>query len=338
MEIEFYMDLALRKAWENQLLALPNPSVGALILDENKKILALEAHCQSGAPHAELCAIKSAYIALQGKNCEILRNLSDAGQIYEFLQKNHGGIFENKSIFVTLEPCNHFGKTPPCAEILQILRFRNVFIGARECGESAQGGAQNLIKNGIFVQSGILEARGENLLYPFLRLRENGVLRVFKVAQRLNGSFEGGIISCEQSRTLSHRLRNIANRIIISTRTILEDNPLLDARLVSGRAPNVCVFGRKNLEKCKDKNLNIWSIKGREITFHSDIESITQDGFSIIEGGAECFELFRDKIDLALVFIAPQIAQGRSFQADFDGEILHTMQIDKDIALWIKPR
>lgn len=338
MEIEFYMDLALRKAWENQLLALPNPSVGALILDENKKILAFEAHCQSGAPHAELCAIKSAYIALQGKNCEILRNLSDAGQIYEFLQKNHGGIFENKSIFVTLEPCNHFGKTPPCAEILQILRFRNVFISARECGESAQGGAQNLIKNGIFVQSGILEARGENLLYPFLRLRENGVLRVFKVAQRLNGSFEGGIISCEQSRTLSHRLRNIANRIIISTRTILEDNPLLDARLSGGRAPNVCVFGRKNLEKCKDKNLNIWSIKGREITFHSDIESIPQSGFSIIEGGAECFELFRDKIDLALVFIAPQIAQGRSFQADFDSEILHTMQIDKDIALWIKPR
>lgn len=337
MEIEFYMDLALRKAWENQLLALPNPSVGALILDENGQILALEAHCQSGAPHAELCAIKSAYIALQGKNCEILRKISDAGQIYEFLQKNHGGIFENKSIFVTLEPCNHFGKTPPCAEILQILRFRNVFISARERGGNARGGAQNLIKNGIFVQSGILEARGENLLYPFLRLRENGALRVFKVAQRLNGSFKQGIISCEQSRALSHRLRNIANRIIISARTILEDNPLLDARLASGRAPNVCVFGRENLEKCQNKNLNMWSVKGREITFHSDIESIPQDGFSIIEGGAECFGLFRDKIDLALVFIAPQIAQGRSFQADFKGEILHAMQIDKDIALWIKP-
>lgn len=338
MEIEFYMDLALRKAWENQLLALPNPSVGALILDENGQILALEAHCQSGAPHAELQALKSAYIAVRGKDCEILRKMSDAGQIYEFLCQNHGGIFKNKSMFVTLEPCNHFGKTPPCAEILRIVGIKNIFISARERGGNARGGAQNLAQSGIFVQSGILEARGQNLLYPFLRLRENGALRVFKVAKRLNGSFEGGIISCEQARIFSHRLRNIATRIVISARTILADNPLLDARLSGGRAPNVCVFGRENLQKCRDKNLNMWSVKGREITLHSDIESIPQSGFSIIEGGADGFGLFRDKIDLALIFISPQMAQGRSFQADFEGEILHTMQIDKDAVLWLKPR
>lgn len=337
MEVEFYMDLALRKAWENQLLALPNPSVGALILDENKQILALEAHRQSGAPHAELSALKSAYIALQGRDYEILRSLSDAVEIYEFLKQNHGGMFQNKSIFVTLEPCNHFGKTPPCAEILQVLRFKNIFISANESGGNARGGAQNLAKSGICVKSGILKARGDSLLYPFLRLRENGALRVFKVAQRLNGSFKGGVISCKESRTFSHRLRNIASRIIISARTILEDNPLLDTRLSDGSAPNVCVFGRKNLQKCKDKNLNMYSIKGREITLHSEISSIPQNGFSIIEGGAESFALFKDKIDLALIFISPKIAQGQGFQADFGAEILHAQHIGQDIALWLKP-
>ena len=331
------MDLALRKAWENQLLALPNPSVGALILDENERILALEAHCQSGAPHAELCAIKSAYIKMGAKDFETLRHLNNAVEIYEFLQKNHSGIFENMSIFVTLEPCNHFGKTPPCAEILQILRFKNIFISASENGENACGGAQNLTKSGIFVKSGILKKRGENLLYPFLQLRENGALSVFKVASRLNGSFEGGIISCEKSRIFSHHLRNIATRIIISSRTILEDNPLLDARMSGGNAPNVCVFGRKNLKKCQNKNLNIFSVKNRQITFHSDIDSIPKGGLSIIEGGAESFALFRDRIDLALFFISPQISQGRSFQADFRGEILHAQSIAEDIALWLKP-
>ena len=333
------MDLALRKAWENQLLALPNPSVGALILDKNGRILSLEAHSKCGDCHAELKAAKSAYIALKGKDFEILQTLENANEIFDFLVANHSGILRDSSIFITLEPCNHYGKTPPCAELLKALGFRHIIFSVDESGENSRGGAENLSKCGIKITRGILRDRGENLLYPFLRLRQNGRLSVFKIAQRLNGSFENGIISSEDSRIFSHKLRTIANQIIISTKTILNDNPRLDSRLAqSTKAPNVCIFGSEsNLKKCKDKALKIYSVKNRQITLHSDICDILQDGFSIIEGGAETFALFRDKIDLLLVFISPKIAVGRSFHSDFGGKILHSAQIGEDTMLWIKP-
>lgn len=339
MEIDekFYMNLVLEFAWSNQLLALPNPTVAALILDENGRILALDSHVKSGTPHAELQALKNAYITMNGKQYDDLQRLESAKDIYEFLLKNHNGIFHNKSMFVTLEPCNHFGKTPPCAEILKELGLKHIFISTKESGEIQQGGAKMLSKSGIFVKQGILEQRGLDLLYPFLCLRDRHSLRIFKLAMRLNGGFENGIISCEESRIFSHHLRNLANRIIISAKTILLDNPLLDARLVGGKAPDVCIFGKENLAKCNDKNLNIFSVKNRNITFHSDISEIDSDGFSIIEGGAESFEIFRKHIDLLLVFISPKISQGRNFMADFSGEILHSQKLGADILLWIKP-
>ena len=339
MELDFYMDLALRNAWENQLLALPNPSVGALILDKNGRILSLEAHSKCGDCHAELKAAKSAYIALKGKNFEILQTLENANEIFDFLVANHSGILRDSSIFVTLEPCNHYGKTPPCAELLKALGFRHIIFSADEMGENSRGGAENLSKCGVKITRGILRDKGRDLLYPFERLRQNRRLSVFKIAQRLNGSFEGGIISSEDSRIFSHKLREIAKRIIISSKTILNDNPLLDSRLAqSTKAPNVCIFGRESsLKKCEDKALKIYSAKNRQITLHSDISSIPQDGFSIIEGGAESFSLFRDKIDLLLVLISPKITQGRSFHSDFGGRILHSAQIGEDTMLWIKP-
>ncbi|MGX3010108.1 bifunctional diaminohydroxyphosphoribosylaminopyrimidine deaminase/5-amino-6-(5-phosphoribosylamino)uracil reductase RibD [Helicobacter sp. 23-1044] len=339
MELDFYMDLALRKAWENQLLALPNPSVGALILDKNGRILSLEAHSKCGDCHAELKAAKSAYIALKGVDFEILQTLKNANEIFDFLVANHSGILRDSSIFVTLEPCNHYGKTPPCAELLKALGFRHIIFSVDESGENSRGGAENLSKFGVKITRGVLQDKGRDLLYPFERLRKNGRLSVFKIAQRLNGSFEGGIISSEDSRIFSHKLREIAKRIIISAKTILNDNPLLDSRLAkSAKAPNVCIFGSESsLKKCEDKTLKIYSVKNRQITLHSDICDILQDGFSIIEGGGKSFALFRDKIDLLLVFISPKITAGRNFHSDFGGRILHSTQIGEDIVLWIKP-
>ena len=185
---------------------------------------------------------------------------------------------------------------------------------------------------------GILQDKGADLLYPFERLRQNRRLRVFKIAQRLNGSFENGIISSEKSRYFSHKLRAIADKIIISSKTILNDNPLLDSRMCGEKAPDICVFGHtESLQKCKNPNLCFHSIKNRKIAFYKRIENLPTSGFNIIEGGADSFALFRDKIDLLLVFISPKIAVGRNFYSDFDGRILHASRIGGDIALWIKP-
>lgn len=339
MELDFYMDLALRKAWDSQLLALPNPSVGALLLDSQGKILALASHSKCGDSHAELKACKSAYITLKGKDFEILQSLKDASEIFEFLAQNHNGILCTATMFITLEPCNHYGKTPPCAEILKILGISNVVFSVDEVGKDSRGGAKNLGHCGTKVTRGILSKKGEDLLYPFLKLRESGHLRVFKVAQRLNGSFENGIISSEKSRIYTHKIRTVADRIIISAKTILNDNPLLDSRLCDNKkAPDVCILGsNQSLQQCKNPNLRIYSVKNRHIDFYNNIDSLPTDGFSIIEGGADMFELFKNNIDLLLVFISAKMSQGRNFYSDFNGEILHENRIGEDIALWIKP-
>lgn len=337
------MGLAIDYAWETQALALPNPSVGALVLDENNAILSLESHQIYGQSHAELKALKSAYIRLtNNKKLEIINN---PFEIYDFLVANHNGIFHNTSIFVTLEPCSHCGKTPSCAELLSILKPKKVFISALETNAIASGGIKKLKSNDISVEYGILEERGNDLLFPFLCMRKNNSFSVYKIAQRLNGSFDGGIISSEESRIYSHKLRNIATRLIVSQKTILTDNPILDSRLVDGRAPDVVVIGRENR---LHKNLNIFTyqdskymkdskdLPNRKVDFVYDVDSILLDGFNIIEGGAEFFGLMKDRIDCLLVFISPQILNGNNFYSEFSGRILHSIKIGKDILLWIQ--
>ncbi|RDU65612.1 bifunctional diaminohydroxyphosphoribosylaminopyrimidine deaminase/5-amino-6-(5-phosphoribosylamino)uracil reductase RibD [Helicobacter sp. MIT 14-3879] len=331
MEVDFYMNLVLDNAWENQALALPNPSVGALILDKNNAIISIQSHNLFGEAHAELLACKEAYKKLSyDKKIETLSNAND---IYDFLIKNHNGIFKNASIFVTLEPCNHYGKTPPCANLIKELGFKKIFISSRDKNKIASGGIESLSKGDIQIESGILSKRGEDLLLPFLCMQEKGSFCVYKIAKRLNGSFEDGIISSIQSRIYSHKLRNIADRIIISTKTLINDNPILDSRLIKGRAPNICVIGKsKNI----DKNLNIYSIKNRKISFYDNINDIPMEGFSIIEGGAGLFDSFRDKIDCMLVFISADMARGKNFYSEFKGRILHSKRIGEDILLWVK--
>lgn len=338
--VDFYMDLVLRCAWDSQLLSLPNPSVGALILDKNGRIIALSTHSKCGEPHAELKACQNAYIALKGDDFETLQNLHSASEIYEFLVANHKGILRDSSIFITLEPCNHYGKTPPCAELLKALEIKQIFFSVDENSADSRGGADNLAHFGAKIMRGILRDRGEDLLYPFVKLRDSSSLRVFKVAQRLNGSFENGIISNLDSRTYSHKLRAIAEQIIISAKTILNDNPLLDSRLSgeSSMSPNVCILGsEESLKKCEDKNLRIYSVPNRAVSFYENIDLLPTQGFSIIEGGADMFDSFKDKIDLLLIFISAKMAHGRNFHSDFNGRILHQMYVGEDIALWIKP-
>lgn len=327
---EFYMNLAIQTAWQSQGIALPNPAVGALILDNYGAILSIESHKSYGDSHAEILAYKKAYLCL--KPNEALQNLDNPFEIYDFLTKHHNGIFHNTTLFVTLEPCSHIGKTPSCAEFLSIIKPKRVVISTLDTNPQASGGINILKKNGIEVTTNILEQKGRDLLFPFLCLQQKQSFIVYKIAQRLNGSFEGGIISNITSRTYSHRLRNRAENLIISQRSVLNDNPYLDARLCNGKAPNVIVLGKNNR---LSHNLNIFKAPNRSVRF-SDETSLTLKGFNIIEGGAECFDILAPKIDCLLVFISPQMQQGKNFYSQFDGRILHSLEINGDVLLWIQ--
>lgn len=330
VDYDFYMDIAISKAWEFQTLTLPNPSVGALILDSNNAIIALNAHEVFGGCHAELSAIKSAFIHLSG-NREI-ETIINPFEVYDYLIKNHNGYFFNTKIFVTLEPCAHSGKTPSCATLLSVLRPNEVIISHKDINKFASGGIEILKSSGIKVTYGILENKGRDLLYPFLCICNQASFTIYKIAQRLNGSFENGIISSKDSMIYSHKMRSVADNIIISQKTILNDNPLLDSRLVCGKAPNIIVVGRKNR---LHNGLNIFKVD-RKVSFVSDLDDISTTGFNIVEGGAILFDEIKDKIDFLLVFISPNMQQGRNFISDFSGRIIHSMRIGKDIALWLQ--
>lgn len=330
VDYDFYMDIAISKAWEFQALALPNPSVGALILDSNNSIIALGAHEMFGGCHAELNALKFAFIKLNG--VKELEAITDPFEIYDYLIKNHNGCFVDTKIFVTLEPCAHSGKTPSCAVLLSILKPSEVIISHKDINKSASGGIEILKSSGIKIKYGILEDRGKDLLYPFFCIYNKSSFNIFKVAQRLNGSFENGIISSEDSMVYSHKMRSIANHIIISQKTILNDDPKLDSRFVDGKAPNIIVVGRENK---LHKNLNIFKAD-REVKFINNIDDISLCGFNIIEGGALFFDSIKDKADCLLVFLSPNMQQGRNFTSNFSGRIMHSMRIGKDIALWIQ--
>lgn len=327
---DFYMDIAISKAWEFQALTLPNPSVGALILDSNNAIVALSAHEVFGGCHAELSAIKSAFIYFS-RNRDI-ETITNPFEIYDYLIKNHNGCFYNTKIFVTLEPCAHSGKTPSCAALLSELKPSEVIISHRDVNKFASGGIEILKSSGIKVTYGILENKGRDLLYPFLCICNQASFTIYKIAQRLNGSFENGIISSRNSMIYSHQMRSIADNIIISQKTVLDDNPLLDSRLVCGRAPNVIVVGRKNR---LHNGLNIFKAN-RKVSFVSNLDDISISGFNIIEGGSTLFDAIKDRIDCLLVFLSPNMQQGRNFVSDFNGRIIHSMRIGKDVVLWIQ--
>lgn len=332
MNYEFYMQLALDYAWKHQCLAFSNPSVGALILDKFGKIIALEVHSKYGDCHAEVLACKRAYVELGGDR--YIESLDDSVEIYEFLLSHHNGLFYDSVIFVTLEPCSHRGKTPSCAKLLSVLQPKEVVVCVRDENKVASGGIDILSSSGISVVSDVLATKGADLLLPFLEFQKKGVFNLYKLAIRLNGSIDGGVISSLDSRIYSHKLRNIADRIIISQKTLLMDNAKLDSRLVGGRAPDVCVVG-KNENFHNSRGLSVFESANRSIEFYSSLESLPKNGFNIFEGGAEFFELCKDFVDCLLIFVSPNMKSGLQLYSSFSGRMLHGYSLGEDIVLWV---
>lgn len=193
------MQLALEKAWAYQGLTYPNPPVGAVITDNQNNFIAYGVHKKAGTPHAEVNAIKKAYYELTQD--DIILNITDSKEIHEYLHVNHNHIFKDKNIYVTLEPCNHFGKTPPCSQLLKQLGFKNIFIGTLDPNKVASGGYEYLKENGLHVKVGVLEKKCQELLNPF-NIWQTKPFVFFKLAMSNNGVISGGTITCKDSLNL----------------------------------------------------------------------------------------------------------------------------------------
>ena len=145
-----FMQLAIDKAWEFQLLTYPNPAVGSCVI-KNGKILSVEAHTEAGKPHAEVLALKEAYLTEYPNSS--LKDIEDSHIIHEYLTANHNDFFKECEIYVTLEPCNHIGKTPACAVLLESIGIKKVYIGTLDPNKQASGGLQRLRNASIKVET-----------------------------------------------------------------------------------------------------------------------------------------------------------------------------------------
>jgi len=211
---ERFMRRALALARKGEGSVSPNPLVGAVIVREDRIIAEGFHHC-CGENHAEIDAIRNATETIAGA-----------------------------TFYITLEPCNHYGRTPPCVEALIAHRPGRVVVGAVDPNPLVSGkGVETLRQSGIETEVGVLEEACRESNRVFFKYIRTGLPYVtLKFAQTLDGrvaaaSGHSRWISSPPSLRFAHRLRAVHDAILVGAGTILIDNPELTCRLVRGRDP-----------------------------------------------------------------------------------------------------
>lgn len=326
----FYMNLCLKEAWKYQGQTYPNPAVGSLILDKNGKIAAIEAHQTAGGCHAELNAIEKALIAYGDTK---IAQINTPVKKHQYILKNHKNLFLGSTIYVTLEPCNHDGQTPPCSTLIKELGFKKVIIGTLDLNKEAGGGAKELELKGIKVIKGILKKECEALLEPFKKWQEKSTFIFFKLAITQNGVFTGGIISSQESRTLVHKLRSKIDLLIIGGNTVRVDRPTLDCRLSGGKAPDILIYSKHD---DFDETIPLFQVKGRKVFIENTLERLKEYRFIMIEGGEGMLKATLPILEHILLFTSEQFKKGDTLQLDFELESLNADKINSDTIEWFR--
>ncbi|MCF6291177.1 MAG: bifunctional diaminohydroxyphosphoribosylaminopyrimidine deaminase/5-amino-6-(5-phosphoribosylamino)uracil reductase RibD [Desulfobacterales bacterium] len=209
-----YMRQALKLARKGLGRTSPNPCVGALVVN-NGVVVGQGYHKKAGTPHAEIHAINDAGLAARGA-----------------------------TIYVTLEPCNHTGRTPPCTRAIVAAGISRVVIGSSDPNPRVSGGgAAFLAGQGLEVVSGVLENECRQLIAPFVKHSSTGLPWVIMKA---GISLDGRIaavpgqplrITNQRSGRAVHRLRDQVDAILVGIDTVLADDPCLTVRLAKARQP-----------------------------------------------------------------------------------------------------
>jgi len=321
---EFYMQLALDKAWKYQLLTYPNPAVGAVVT-QNGKILSIEAHKKAGTSHAEVLALLGTYETISQNTINFDR--FDAQKAHDFLLELPRGFFSGCSIYVTLEPCSHRGRTPSCASLLDRLHLKRVVIGIYD-PIAGHGGGAKLLTN---VTTGVLEEKCKRLLEPFIIWQERAFV-LFKLAQTTNGRIGGGYLSSQSSLHHVHRLREVCNTLLIGGNTVRTDRPTLDCRFSKGRAPHVAIYSRK---ESFDRDIPLFKVPQREVTVKNNLDFLKKPSFVMVEGGEGMLQALQDKIDWFLIYQTPKLSSNQlSYNIEMNLQFLHQEQKDVDLMIW----
>jgi len=323
------LDLCVNEAWKYQLLTWPNPAVGAAVVNEFGTIIALCAHQKAGAAHAEVLALQQAYATLS-QNEDILA-LQEASAIHDYLLIHAGNLFASCTIYVTLEPCMHQGKTPSCAHLLEQLQLKQIIVGAKDPHDKAGGACEKLSNTVCIAHKGC-----EELIYPFRCYVKEKRVEFFKWAQRLDGSLGAGTISGEDSRRHMHTLRAMADILVVGGNTVRTDRPTLDARLANLRPPSLMIYSHT---QHFDQSIPCFNVKQREVNITNHLSFNDTQSLIMYEGGLQLLDTLFDRITLFICYISVSvIANSEQHTLNRSFEILHSQKIGEDIVLWMKKK
>lgn len=296
-EDEKYMQRAIQLAKCGEASVAPNPMVGAVIV-KGGRIIGEGFHRKYGGPHAEVNAVRSVRMP-QG----VEAHPGDKDNV----SLPSVGYFSDCTMYVTLEPCSHWGKTPPCCDMIIEHGFKRVVIGMQDPNAKVDGeGIRRMRNAGIEVNVGVLEdeCRAINpcfhtyhsMLRPWVTLKwaqmSDGTIGCkLESGQRLR-------ISTPFTEMLVHRLRSRCQAIMVGTNTAVQDNPSLTTRLWQGASPlRVTIDRRGRLHGSE----NLLSDGQETVVYHNEILSeilydLHKRGVQhlMVEGGSKLLQSFID--------------------------------------------
>jgi diaminohydroxyphosphoribosylaminopyrimidine deaminase / 5-amino-6-(5-phosphoribosylamino)uracil reductase len=253
MTHKFFMQQTLVLAKKGWPYVAPNPLVGCVIVYDDK-IISQGYHQKYGQAHAEVNAINTLPTNIQPKDC---------------------------TLYVTLEPCSHFGKTPPCADLIIAKGFKTVVVACKDPNPVVSGrGIKKIQEAGIEVIINVLEKEARELNKHFITFFEKKhPYFILKWAQTADGFISrlplpinknDNKITGIQAQKVVHQLRSEVMAIMVGKNTVLNDNPELTTRLVNGKSP-IRLFIDKNLEV--PDTFNIYNAETKTIVFNGIKES-----------------------------------------------------------------
>ena len=225
---EKYMQRCIQIARNGAGYTAPNPMVGAVLVDKDGLIIGEGFHRCCGGPHAEVNAITAV---------------------------KDESLLKNATLYVSLEPCSHYGKTPPCAEFIIHKQIPRVVVGCLDPFPEVAGRGVRMLRNaGVEVVTGILEKEARELNLAFMTMQEkHRPYVILKWAQsadgyidilRENNEIPPVVLSSSRTRRMIHRLRAESAAILVGTHTALLDNPSLTVRSWDGKNPVRVVIDR----------------------------------------------------------------------------------------------
>jgi diaminohydroxyphosphoribosylaminopyrimidine deaminase/5-amino-6-(5-phosphoribosylamino)uracil reductase len=335
MNDEFYMHLALNNAQAMKGQTDPNPLVGAVIVNDNR-IVGVGAHMKAGEPHAEIHALRMA-----GEHAK-------------------GG-----TIYVTLEPCSHHGRTGPCAVALVEAGIKKVVIATLDPNPIVAGNGVKILEHaGIEVITGVCQEESRQMNEVFNKfIVEKKPFVTLKAATTLDGktathTASSKWITSADARQDVHQLRSENMAILVGVNTIIEDNPELTSRIPNGRNPIRVIldsslripldakvvtdnqaetwvftsekYDKEQLKMLEDRGTSVFVTSGSNKVDPEDVMKILGDklvsSVLIEAGGTINAALFEKQlIDKFVLYMAPKLVGGKLAPTFLEGTGIENM-------------